>query len=102
MAARIVRFPLAVAFTAVVFALSATVALAQTPQPFPRPGTQKPASPAPAQPQAPPPPDRSVLPPTTAPTDPPTEATLGVAIYPGAEFLASYDAGRGQRYYLFG
>ena len=23
-------------------------------------------------------------------------------MYPGAEFLASYDAGRGQRYYLFG
>ena len=28
----------------------------------------------------------------------PTEATLGVPIYPGAQFLASYDAGRGQRY----
>ena len=27
---------------------------------------------------------------------------LGVAIYPGAQFFASYDAGRGQRYYLFG
>ena len=27
---------------------------------------------------------------------------LGVAIYPTAQFLASYDAGRGQRYYLFG
>ena len=27
---------------------------------------------------------------------------LGVPIYPGAQFLASYDAGRGQRYYLFG
>jgi hypothetical protein len=25
-----------------------------------------------------------------------------VQIYPGAEFLASYDAGRGQRYYLYG
>jgi len=25
-----------------------------------------------------------------------------VSIYPGAEFVASYDAGRGQRYYLFG
>ena len=23
-------------------------------------------------------------------------------IYPGAQFIASYDAGRGQRYYLFG
>ena len=27
---------------------------------------------------------------------------LGVPIYPGAQFLASYNAGRGQRYYLFG
>ena len=25
-----------------------------------------------------------------------------MTVYPGAEFLASYDAGRGQRYYLFG
>jgi hypothetical protein len=32
----------------------------------------------------------------------PTEATVGAPIYPGAQFLASYDAGRGQRYYLFG
>ncbi len=27
---------------------------------------------------------------------------LGVPIYPGAQFIASYDAGRGQRYYIFG
>ena len=27
---------------------------------------------------------------------------MGVPIYPGAQFLASYDAGRGQRYFLFG
>ena len=32
----------------------------------------------------------------------PTEATLGLPIFPSAEFIASYDAGRGQRYYLFG
>jgi hypothetical protein len=32
----------------------------------------------------------------------PSEATLGVQIYPGAEFVGSFDAGRGQRYYLFG
>ena len=40
----------------------------------------------------------------TAPisTEKPTIDMLGVQIYPGAEFLASYDAGRGQRYYLFG
>lgn len=38
------------------------------------------------------------------PSDPsaPTEAVLGVPIYPTAQFLASYDAGRGQRYYVFG
>ena len=41
---------------------------------------------------------------SAAPVDPnaPTAETLGVAIYPGAQFFASYDAGRGQRYYLFG
>ena len=27
---------------------------------------------------------------------------LGVPIYPGAQFITSYDAGRGQRYYIFG
>jgi hypothetical protein len=27
---------------------------------------------------------------------------LGVAPFPGSQFLASYDAGRSQRYYLFG
>lgn len=33
---------------------------------------------------------------------PPTEAQLGLPVYPGARFLRSYDAGQGQRYYLFG
>lgn len=32
----------------------------------------------------------------------PTEAVLGAPVYPNAQFLRSYDAGRGQRYYLFG
>ena len=32
----------------------------------------------------------------------PTEATLGFPIYPTAQFITSYDAGRGQRYYLYG
>jgi hypothetical protein len=69
------------------------------PQPFPRPGAQ------PVRP-APPAPDPGV-PPTQAPavsappTGTPTAATLGLPIYPRAQFLASYDAGRGQRYYLF-
>ena len=32
----------------------------------------------------------------------PTEATLGFPIYPTSQFIASYDAGRAQRYYIFG
>jgi hypothetical protein len=33
---------------------------------------------------------------------PPTEVALGVAIFPTAVFLGSFDAGQGQRYYLYG
>ncbi len=76
----------------------AAPASAQRPQPFPRPGQTAPqAPPAPLLPSAPP-----ELP--TLPPDPanPTDATLGMPIYPAAQFLASYDAGRGQRYYVFG
>lgn len=32
----------------------------------------------------------------------PTEATLGFPLFSGAQFLKSYSAGQGQRYYLFG
>lgn len=32
----------------------------------------------------------------------PTEQMLGVKVYPNAQFLQSVDAGRGQRYYLYG
>jgi hypothetical protein len=76
-------------------------AAAQTPQPFPRPEATRPQSPTtPAQK-----PQGRVLPPEPAPaqkTGDPTEAELGVPIYPGAQFVVSYNAGRGQRYYLFG
>jgi hypothetical protein len=74
------------------------------PQPFPKPGATQPAKPAQPPPSEPSKPAPST-PPATAqkPAGPdPTEATLGVPIYPGAQFLASYDAGRGQRYYIFG
>jgi len=37
-----------------------------------------------------------------APVQAPTEATLGVPVYPTAQYLGSYDAGRGQRFQLFG
>lgn len=32
----------------------------------------------------------------------PTEAFLGAPLYPSAVFLTSYDAGRGQRFYIYG
>ena len=49
-----------------------------------------------------PPPAAPAGPAAARPDAAPTEATLGVPIYPGAQFIASYDAGRGQRYYIFG
>lgn len=81
------------------------VTMAQTPQPFPRPGAPPPpasSAPPPAAP-APAPPAASAPAPVPR-VDPgaPTEATLGFPIYPTAQFIASYDAGRGQRYYIFG
>ncbi len=88
---------------------------AQTPQPFPRPGTQapaKPTQPAPAAPSAQQPPasppasqkpaasSPAAQPPQEPSAPPPTEVFF--PIYPAAQFLASYDAGRGQRYYIYG
>jgi hypothetical protein len=84
-----------------VVVLAASTAAAQTPQPFPRPATpstQKPSAPlpAPAAPSAP------AVPATPADPTIPNEAMLGAPIYPSAVYLTSYDAGRGQRFYLFG
>jgi len=67
------------------------------PQPFPKPGTTQQAPPARTAPQPTPAPVKP-----GQPEAPPTDAMLGVPIYPGAQFIASYDAGRGQRYYIFG
>ncbi len=75
------------------------------PQPFPRPGGQRPPSePAPAtQDPAAPVETATAFPEVPESTqEAPTEQMLGLPIYPTAQFLASYDAGRGQRYYLFG
>jgi hypothetical protein len=68
------------------------------PQPFPRPSGGGDKSAPVQQPQP------AGTPPTSAPAPvgAPSEATLGVPIYPGATFIASYNAGQGQRYYLFG
>jgi hypothetical protein len=96
----------------VAIAMSAHV-MAQTPQPFPRPGNTQPP-PKPAQPTSPPSTQPPASPPATqsstipprstqpaAPTPPPA-SEVGFPIYPAAQFLASYDAGRGQRYYIYG
>jgi hypothetical protein len=88
---------------AVVFLLALGVSApvhAQVPQPFP-----KPADPSRAGAQAPPKVEAPQKPgaapsPQSAPA--PTAASLGLPVYPSAEFIATYDAGRGQQYHLFG
>jgi len=85
------------ALVLVACAMAAPAALAQRPQPFPTPGGQ-PQRPEPPLVQTPVP-ELPNLPP--GPGEP-TDASLGMPIYPAAQFLASYDAGRGQRYYVFG
>ena len=93
--------------TILVTAALAAAAHAQTPQPFPKPGDPgrpQPGAPAP-QPAQPITKGAAPLPAPAAPASPadqPSEQMLGLPIYPGAQFLTSYDAGRGQRYYLFG
>jgi hypothetical protein len=73
-----------------------------TPQPFPKPGAVQPARPAAPAAATPSNPEQAQGAPAAAPDAPPSEATLGVPILPGSQYIASYDAGRGQRYYLFG
>ncbi len=72
------------------------------PRPFPRPGQSEPARDEarprdedPARAQAP-------VAPAAATEAAPTAAMLGFPVYPAAQFITSYDAGRRQRYYLFG
>ena len=85
--------PLALLVTSLV-----TSAFAQVPQPFPKPGTQ-PTTPPVAAPSSPP---QAGSPAPQQVTTEPAPGSLGVAIYPAAQFIASYDAGMGQRYYLYG
>lgn len=97
---------------AVVALAAASAAAAQTPRPFPG-AVQPPPRPAPAPVPAP----AQALPPAAEPTQPvpsaqaaqssaqagaPDAATLGLPLPAGAQFVAAYDAGRGQRYYVFG
>ncbi len=90
---QLVRVAVALALAVAV----ASAATAQTPVPFPRPGQPKTTRPEATPPVVPP---QSPAAPRSA--GEPSEATLGVPLYPGSQFIASYDAGLGQRYYLFG
>jgi hypothetical protein len=81
------------------------------PQPFPTPTNPDRSGQATRQGTPARPPSQSAPPPATAAPAPadtpapevvPTEATMGAPIYPKAQFIASYNAGQGQRYYLFG
>ena len=77
------------------------------PRPFPGttpPPTTAPKPPAPPPP-APPPGPTTTTAPVASPTAPQSSAAEGGAAayaYPGAEFISSFDAGRGQRYFLYG
>lgn len=71
----------------------AATLMAQNPTPVVRPALPRPDPPQKISPTI------AALFPDEAP---PSEATLGVTVYPAAQFLSSYDAGRGQRYYLYG
>jgi hypothetical protein len=76
--------------------LHAPLAAAQAP-PAAKPATV-PAPPKPAATPA----DRTIELPSLPVEAAPAEAQLGVPIYPTAQFIRSFDAGHGQRYYLFG
>jgi hypothetical protein len=96
------------AFAVFVLVLGSAVAAAGQPTPQPFPGgpapvrQATPAAPRPAPPATQPP--RPATGPAAGPVrEPvPSEVTLGVAVFPTAQFLGSYNAGQGQRYYLFG
>ncbi len=72
--------------------LAILLLLAQAPAPA------RPEPAAAAQPASQPSPLDRLFPHESAPAD----GALGVPVYPNAVFLTSYDAGRGQRYYLYG
>jgi hypothetical protein len=87
--------------------LAIALVLQAVPQPFPggapparpavQPGQRPATQPAPAAPR----PAPATL--TRAGGEqPPSDVMLGVAVYPTAVFIGSFDAGQGQRYYLFG
>ena len=85
---------------ALAMALTCSTLYGQQPRPFPQPSQPRPGQPARQAPAPPPTTTPAARPPTAG--DVPGEAMLGAPIYPAAQYITSYDAGRGQRFYLFG
>ena len=98
-----------------VLGLWTVVAAGQTPQPFPRPGETRPETSREAQPARPatatdPTPAAGQLAPPVAPAAPGATSDPGAPrpeevffpVYPSSQFLSAYDAGRSQRYMLYG
>jgi hypothetical protein len=96
------RSPQVLVATLIATALASSLTAQQppAPQPFPRSGGGGPPPAAPA------PPSQVPAPPVAAAAAPgqPTDAALGLPglVSPTAEFLKSFEIGRGQRCYLFG
>ena len=85
---------------AAVFLVAITADAQTRPQPFPKPGQPSTARPSPPPPQDFPPQRSTPLPPQD--TSEPAPGSLGVPIHESAQYLTSYDAGKGQRFYLYG
>lgn len=94
--------------TFLVLLATGTALLGQTPQPFPRvrpsapaAGNAEPPRPAPAaaSPQAA---SQAAAPAQPADPNAPASTAVGFPVYPNAQFLASYDAGKQQRFFYYG
>jgi hypothetical protein len=83
---------------------------AQTPQPLSTPRSSAPPASQQPKPVPPPPAGTTATPkapgakpaPATTPAAPKAPDLGGVPVYPSAVYLGSYDAGRGQRFHLYG
>lgn len=73
------------------------------PRPFPNSGGSRPSGPAPAAPAGTPQVTAPApTPAQAAPSAAPEQLPPGTPVYPTAEFIDTYEAGAGQRFYLFG
>ena len=95
---------LVAACVAGVVAHAAVFAQGAVPQPFPgsKPPTASPPQPPPVKPSQPP--AAQPAPPVPSPPAAGTAdaAVAGLPLFPQGQFLDSFDAGQGQRYYLYG